>query len=86
MSAADPAAVAAITDTIIEPVALQLVSESPAQEPAPLPPLPEQLGEGNHLLYAIQWFSFIGIVLIGYAALLRRSARSGEVGDDLHPG
>jgi surfeit locus 1 family protein len=31
--------------------------------------------EGSHLAYAIQWFSFALIGLVGYLFLIRRSAR-----------
>ena len=34
-----------------------------------------ELGEGSHRIYAIQWFLFIVIGLVGYAAILRREAR-----------
>lgn len=68
----DPTAVGDMAGIQMESLVLDLVSASPATQPAPLPPLPASLGEGNHLLYAIQWFSFIAIVVIGFAALLRR--------------
>lgn len=32
--------------------------------------------EGPHLSYAIQWFLFTGVVLVGYPILLRRRSRS----------
>jgi cytochrome oxidase assembly protein ShyY1 len=35
--------------------------------------LPE-LTEGNHGSYAVQWFSFALIALVGYPILLRRQA------------
>lgn len=41
----------------------------------PTPRPPPELGEGPHLTYAIQWFSFVAIVLVGFAALLYRTAR-----------
>lgn len=47
--------------------------------------------EGSHLAYAIQWFSFALIGLVGYFFLIRRAARrSGrglpaEIGDHLEP-
>jgi surfeit locus 1 family protein len=44
-----------------------------ARQPVP-PPLPE-LNNGPHLGYAIQWFSFAIIVLIGTFALLRGPGR-----------
>lgn len=55
------------------PMYLQLQSQTPAQSgtfpiAAPLP----ELSEGPHLSYAIQWFSFATIALVGYAALVRR--------------
>jgi cytochrome oxidase assembly protein ShyY1 len=46
-----------------------------------LPPQPDdlpdpvtlaELAEGSHLIYAIQWFLFIPIALVGYGAILRR--------------
>jgi surfeit locus 1 family protein len=40
-------------------------------------PQPEiSLDEGSHLLYAIQWFSFAAIAVVGYAALYRQSTRA----------
>jgi cytochrome oxidase assembly protein ShyY1 len=44
----------------------------PAGAPRPTP-LPE-LTEGNHGSYAVQWFSFALIALVGYPILLRRQA------------
>lgn len=73
VSGRDPETIAELTGVPIEPVVLNLVTETPPTEPAPLPPLAPDLGEGSHLLYAIQWFSFIGIVIIGFAALLRKA-------------
>ncbi len=69
------------------PYYLLLQEQAPAQteglpSPAPLP----ELSEGPHLSYAIQWFTFAGIAILGYGLLLHRdlrakrgpSARSGE--------
>jgi surfeit locus 1 family protein len=59
------------------PFYLVLQRQVPAQ-PAGLPspaPLPE-LSEGPHLSYAIQWFSFAAIAILGYGLLLRRDVRS----------
>jgi len=39
--------------------------------PAPLP----ELTEGPHLSYAIQWFTFAAIAVIGYGLLVRRDRR-----------
>lgn len=43
----------------------------------PLPPEPHEVTAGPHLGYAIQWFSFVLVTIVGYAALLRRVAREG---------
>jgi surfeit locus 1 family protein len=58
------------------PVYLQLTEQDPPQpgelpEPVPLPPL----DEGPHLSYAVQWFIFTTIALVGYPIILRRRAR-----------
>lgn len=55
---------------------LQLVTQQPAQ-PQGLPvPLDEgDLSDGPHLSYAIQWFLFAAIGLVGWPLLIRRSAR-----------
>ena len=60
----------------LEPLFLLLETQSPPQ-PGALPrpaPLPE-LTEGQHLSYAIQWFTFAAIALVGFAALVRRESR-----------
>jgi surfeit locus 1 family protein len=47
--------------------------------PAPQAPLfavaPPDLGEGPHLGYAVQWFIFATIAVVGYPIILRRVAR-----------
>ena len=65
------------------PVWLQLTSSSPAQagsEPEILPP--PVLDEGPHFSYAVQWFIFSTIAVIGYPLILRRSARNRELAAD----
>ena len=56
------------------PVWLQL--ESPAASSGQLPvPLPEiELTEGPHLGYAVQWFIFTTVAVVGYPIILRRRA------------
>jgi cytochrome oxidase assembly protein ShyY1 len=59
------------------PLPLQLADQIPPQ-PGSLPipePLPA-LSEGPHLSYAIQWFSFAAVALVGAAILLRRDRRA----------
>jgi cytochrome oxidase assembly protein ShyY1 len=42
----------------------------------PLPlPVPSA---GPHLAYAIQWFLFIGVAVVGWVALLRATAREAQ--------
>ena len=43
----------------------------------PAPPEPHEVTQGPHLGYAIQWFAFVAITVVGYAALLRRVMREG---------
>jgi len=65
------------------PVWVQLTSSSPAQaggEPEILPP--PVLDEGPHFSYAVQWFIFSTIAVIGYPLILRRSARNRELAED----
>jgi surfeit locus 1 family protein len=51
------------------------------QRPAPTSALPvpvdaPELGEGPHLSYAVQWFVFSAIGVVGYPLILRRQRRS----------
>ncbi len=55
------------------PLILELRVQSPAQQQTlPLPNLPVELSAGPHLGYAIQWFAFVMIGVIGYGFVLRR--------------
>jgi surfeit locus 1 family protein len=64
----------------IAPVALLLLDQEPPADALPQPaPLPE-LSEGPHLSYAIQWFCFAAIAVIGGVVLVRRERR--ERSDD----
>jgi surfeit locus 1 family protein len=57
----------------VAPVALRLQEQSPPQVSGlPAPDTPPELDEGPHLSYAVQWFSFAGVAIIGYLALERR--------------
>lgn len=50
-----------------------LVAQSETEVPIPVEPDP--LDEGPHLAYAIQWFAFAAISIVGYGALIRSTAR-----------
>jgi len=59
------------------PLPIQLTEQTPPQPselPIPLPP--EALSEGPHLSYAIQWFCFAAIAVVGAVILLRRERRA----------
>lgn len=49
-----------------------------AERALPVPVELEELDDGPHLPYAIQWFSFAAISLIGYGALVRSTAKKAE--------
>lgn len=70
------------------PFWIQLTAPDDPQAPPVPVPLPD-LGDGPHLPYAIQWFSFGAVLAGGYAALLRRDLkrlrRREEAGDGPGP-
>ena len=71
-----PAQIADRLGRPLNDVFLQVRDQQPAPAadgPAPTP-LPE-LTEGSHLSYAVQWFSFAAIALVGYPVLVWRTAR-----------
>lgn len=70
----------ALLDTLIEAPLYtgaygQLVSESPAAEHGSLPSKPER-DEGPHLSYALQWYVFILIALLGVVYAARQEFRN----------
>ncbi|HEX6041190.1 SURF1 family protein [Longimicrobium sp.] len=71
----DLAAARARSPGAVLPLYLQrLPSASDPPSPPLAEPLPE-LSEGNHLSYAVQWFSFATIAVVGLVILLRRKPR-----------
>jgi surfeit locus 1 family protein len=54
------------------PLYLAQTAPPPASSDEPLPVFEPDLSNGPHLSYAIQWFSFAAISLVGGTALLRR--------------
>ncbi|HEX8273498.1 MAG TPA: SURF1 family protein [Longimicrobiaceae bacterium] len=72
----DLAAVRARAPYPVLPLYVQQLPDSAA--PRDRPPFrvpPPELGEGNHLSYAIQWFSFAAIAVIGMLAVALRRKR-----------
>ena len=70
----DPAIVDLLVDAeLVDPY---LVLETPAPEGLPIPAGTPELTEGSHLSYAVQWFLFAAVVVVGYPILLRRTVRS----------
>ena len=64
-----------IVDEQLAPLYVQL--ESPAQD-FPVALDPPDRGEGPHFSYAMQWFIFTTIALVGYPLVLRRVAGGGR--------
>ena len=56
----------------IAPVYLLLQTQSPSQGTLPIPAALPPLSEGPHLGYAIQWFTFAAIAMIGFVILAVR--------------
>lgn len=74
VAALDPA----IPADLVPGVYLLRARQEPAQDrpiPAPLP----ELTEGPHLGYAIQWFTFAAVALVGGIVLVRRDRKDGRV-------
>jgi surfeit locus 1 family protein len=76
----DLARVAQQVDYDVLPAYVQRVSSDPDEVTAEGAPELVPLGlpvmsEGPHLSYAVQWFTFTTIAVVGYALLLRRVAR-----------
>lgn len=70
-------------DGDVLPISLILADQSPANQgltPAPIPA--DELTEGRHLGYAVQWFAFAVIVAIGVAALVWKAGTSAEDNSD----
>ena len=65
-------------DSPLLPVYVQLQTQAPPAGDLPVPVPPPDLGEGSHLAYAVQWFIFVTIALLGYPLILRRLGRPGS--------
>ena len=78
---------AAQVDGPTYPVWVQATAERPDPGDLPVPVEPPELDEGPHFSYAMQWFTFMTIAVIGYPLVLRRVARQvdGPPVDDAPP-
>lgn len=70
----------------LRPYYVQLTEQDPPPGAAlPVPADPPELESGNHLSYAVQWFLFAGVGVVGYPLLARRTARDRqEAGEPEH--
>lgn len=53
----------------------ELVEQRPSGQAQPEPVDPPQLSAGPHLAYAVQWFLFSGLGLVGYVVFARQEAQ-----------
>lgn len=73
-----------LADQVAYPLLDVLVVESrpaadAASSPWPVPPPTPTVSLGPHLGYALQWFAFVVVTVVGYVALLRRRAAEAAV-------
>ncbi|MEX0985517.1 MAG: SURF1 family protein [Actinomycetota bacterium] len=81
--AIDIETIAATTGLDLAPVYLLLQAQTPPQAgDLPTPAMLAARDEGPHLSYAIQWFSFAAIAIVGYVLLMRRDRGSRHGADD----
>lgn len=59
----------------VEPYYVQRLPEGDGPRPLPIAVDPPALGRGPHLGYAVQWFSFASIAVIGWLIMVVRSRR-----------
>lgn len=76
VSAVDTELLAPHVGEPVQPVWLLLTEQRPPAQALPLVPEAPDLTEGSHLSYALQWFAFAAIGMIGYPLLVRRSMHS----------
>lgn len=74
LGAIDPAAASERTGLDLARRHLQLQAQDPPPQ-GPLPHADPVLDEGNHLSYAVQWFTFAAVGVVGYPILVWRTAR-----------
>lgn len=57
------------------PMYLQLETQDPPHGEYPIPLPPPEISEGAHLSYALQWFIFATIAVVGFGALIYTTAK-----------
>lgn len=76
LARADIGRIAAQVEYPLLPAYITLSAQAPPQEgTVPMPVEPVELGEGPHLGYTFQWFTFATIAALGYPLILRKVAR-----------
>jgi surfeit locus 1 family protein len=76
MARADVARLQQQTAYPLLPFYVELESSSPSDPGGPTPiPLPD-LDSGPHLSYAIQWFTFATLAVVGWVVVVRKTARA----------
>ena len=72
----DVAGIASTLPYDVAPQPLQLAEQKPPQPgDLPVPVALPELSEGPHLSYALQWFLFAAVAIVGAAILVRREKR-----------
>ena len=74
MARPDLARLARQIDGPLLPAYIQLQTQTPSPGDLPIPVPPPDISEGSHLAYAVQWFIFASITMVGYPLVLRRNA------------
>jgi surfeit locus 1 family protein len=91
LARADVGRIASQVGYPVLPAYVTLVEQTPDQQGlVPVPVQPIELGEGPHLGYAFQWFTFGTIAFFGYLLVIRkvaheRAAEEESPGDGLRP-
>jgi surfeit locus 1 family protein len=62
------------TEDRLYPMWIQLTDQAPAGPPFPEVQVLPEADAGPHLSYAVQWFTFAGIIVVAYPLLMRRTA------------
>jgi cytochrome oxidase assembly protein ShyY1 len=75
VSSVDLAAIGLLTDATLEGFYIELTEVDESLSALPIIDNSVDLSSGPHLAYAVQWFAFTTVGVVGYAALIRSTAR-----------